>query len=119
MNSDKRWVHRPMQCASAIPRGDDALRDVQFPCVGGSRAADGTGSGSDRAGRNKKPHQDDGKKPKCPKFHRNHFRRCNKNVIKGYTARIMPEHSGFRKWNRFGLQRCEGRQRARIPQSLS
>ena len=73
MNSDKRRAHRPMQWTSAISWGDDALRDVQSRCTGGSRGADGGGSGSYRAGGKEKPHQNNSKKPKCAKFHRNHF----------------------------------------------
>jgi hypothetical protein len=70
MNSDKCRPHRPMQRASAFPWGDDALRDFQFGCTGGSRAADGGTSGRGRTGRKEKPYQDNSKKPKCAKFHR-------------------------------------------------
>ena len=58
-------------------------------------AADGDASGSHRTGRKEKPHQDNGKKPKCAKFHRNHFCRCERKAIKGCTARIVPNHSGL------------------------
>jgi hypothetical protein len=61
-----------MQGTSAFFWRDDALRDFQFACTGGSRAADGAVSGMRRTGRKEKPHQDKGKKPKCSKFHRNH-----------------------------------------------
>src|SRR4029453_2060987 len=64
---------------------------------GGGRAADGGASGRRRTGRKEKPHQDNGKKPKSAKFHRNHSCRCEKKAIKGCTARIVPDHSGFRK----------------------
>jgi hypothetical protein len=99
MNSDKSRLHRPMQGTSAIPWGDDDLRDFQFGCTGGSPAADGDASGSHRTRRKEKPHQDNDKKPKCAKFHRNHFCRCERKAIKGCTARIVPDHSGFRKRN--------------------
>src|SRR5207249_239144 len=68
MNSHKCRTHRPMQRTSAFPWGDDALRDFQFGCTGGSRAADGGASGRRRTGRKEKPYQDNGKKPKCVKF---------------------------------------------------
>ena len=64
MNSDKCWTHRPMQGTSAFPWGNDVLRDFQFGCTGGSRAA---ASGTHRTGRKEKPHQDNAKKPKCAK----------------------------------------------------
>ena len=92
MNSDKCRTHRPMQGTSAFLWGDDALRDLQFGC---------NASGSHRTGRKEKPHQDNGKKPKCAKFHRNHFGRCERKAIKRCTARIVPNYSAFRKVNRF------------------
>ena len=58
-----------MQGTSAFPWGNDVLRDFQFGCTGGSRA---DASGSHCTGRKEKPHQDNGKKPKCAKFYRNH-----------------------------------------------
>ena len=48
MDSYKGRTHRPMQGTSAISRGDDVLRDFQFGCTGGRRAADGGASGSHR-----------------------------------------------------------------------
>jgi hypothetical protein len=69
MNSDKCGTHRPMQGTSAFPWGDDALRDFQFGCTSGSRAADGGASGMSRTGRKEKPYEDNSKKPKCAKFH--------------------------------------------------
>ena len=77
MNSDKCRTHRPMQGTSAFPWGDDVLRDFQFGCT-----ADGDTSGNRRTGRKEKPHQDNGKKPKCAKFHRNHSCRCERKAIK-------------------------------------
>src|SRR5262249_7081994 len=118
MNSDKRRAHGPMQGKSAIPLGDDALRDGQPRCTGGSRGADGGGSWSHSAGRKEKPQQNKSKKPKCAKFHRNHFCRCKRKMIKRCTARIVPEHSAFRKRNRFGLQRYEAARMLAVPQSL-
>src|SRR4029077_1540853 len=104
MNSDKCRTHRPMQGTSAIPRGNDVLRDFQFGCAGRSPAADGRASGSQRTGRKEKSHQDNGKKPQCTKFHRKHSCPCEKKAIRGCTARIVPNPSAFRKRNRFGLQ---------------
>ena len=104
MNSDKCRTHRPMQGTSAFPWGDDVLRDFQFGCTGGSRA---DASGSHRTGRKEKPHQDNGKKPKCAKFHRNHSCRCEGKAIKGCTARIVPNHSAGVKRNNSGELRPE------------
>jgi hypothetical protein len=101
MNSDKCRTHRPMQGTSAFPWGDDALRYFQFGCTGGSAAADGDASGSRRTGRKEKPQQDNGKKSKCAEFHSKHSCRCERKAIKGCTARIVPDHSAFRKRNRF------------------
>ena len=70
MNSDKCRAHLPMQGTSAFPWGDDALRDFQFGCNGGRRAADCGASAKYRTGRKEKPYQDNGKKPKNAKFHR-------------------------------------------------
>ena len=111
MNSDKCRPHRPMQGPSAISWGDDVLRDFQFACTGGRRAADGGASGSHRTGRKEKPHQDNGKKPKCAKFHRNRCCRCERKAIEGCTATIVPSPSAFRKRNRCGLQTSQRRQR--------
>jgi hypothetical protein len=94
MNSDKCRTHRPMQGTSAFPWGDDVLRDFQFGYTG-SRRADA--SRSHRTGRKEKPHKDNGKKPKCAKFYRNHSCRCESKPIKRCTARIVPDHSAFRK----------------------
>src|SRR5207237_9409234 len=77
MNSDKCRTHRPMQGTSAFPWGDDVLRDFQFGCT-----ADGDTSGNRRTGRKEKPHQDNGKKPKCTKYHSNNSYRCESNAIK-------------------------------------
>ena len=66
MNSDKCRTHRPMQGTSAVPWGNDGLRDFQFACTGGSRD---DASGSHRTGK-EKPYQGNGKKPKYAKFHR-------------------------------------------------
>jgi hypothetical protein len=71
MNSDKCRTHRLMQGTSALPGGNDVLRDFQFGCT-----ADGDASGSRRTGRKEKPHEDNGEKPKCAKFPRNHSCRC-------------------------------------------
>jgi len=90
-----------MQGTSAFPLGNDVLRDFQFGCTGGSRA---DASGSHRTGRKEKLHQDNGKKPKCAKFYRNHFWRCERKAIKGCTARIVPNHSAFRKRNAAGSE---------------
>jgi hypothetical protein len=81
-----------MQETSAFPWGNDVLRDFQFGCTSGSRA---DASGSHRTGRKEKPHQDNGKKPKCAKFHHNHFCRFERKAINDCTARIVPNHSGF------------------------
>src|ERR1043166_3739541 len=54
MNSDKCGAHWPMQGTSALPRGDDVLRDFQFGCSGNSRAG---ASRSQGTGRKEKPHQ--------------------------------------------------------------
>src|SRR5215831_12606203 len=70
MNSYKSRQHRPMQGTSAFPWGDDALRDFQFGCNGGSRAADGGAWAKYRTGRKENPYQDNSKKPKAAKFHR-------------------------------------------------
>ena len=70
MNSDKCRPHRPMQGPSAFPLGDDALRDFQIGCTGGSRAADRSASGRRRTGRKEKPYQDNSKKLKTEKVHR-------------------------------------------------
>jgi hypothetical protein len=70
MNSDKCRLHRPMQGTSTFPWGDDDLRDFQFGCNGGSRAADGGASGKRRTGRKEKRYLDNRKEPKCAKFHR-------------------------------------------------
>ena len=70
MNSDKCRPHRTMQRTSAFLRGDDALRDFQFGCTGGSWAADGGASVKRRTRRKEKPYQDNNKKPKSAKFHR-------------------------------------------------
>ena len=70
MNSDKSRAHRPMQRTSAFPWGDDALRDFQLGCNGGSRATDGGASAKYRTGRKEKPYQDNSKKPKGANFHR-------------------------------------------------
>jgi len=85
-----------MQGTSAFPWGNDVLRDFQFGCTGGSRA---DAPGSHRTGRKEKPRQDNGKKPKCAKIYRDHSWSCERKAIKGCTARIMPNHSAFRKWN--------------------
>ena len=53
-----------------ISLGDDALRDFQFGCTGGSRAADRSASGRRRTGRKEKPYQDNSKKLKTAKVHR-------------------------------------------------
>ena len=70
MNSDKCRPHRPMQGTSAFVRGNDALRDFQFRCTGGSRGADGGASAKRRTGRKEKRYRDNSKKPKYAKFHR-------------------------------------------------
>ena len=93
-----------MQGTSAFPWGNDVLRDFQFGCTGGSRA---DASGSHRTGRKEKPHQDNGKKPKCAKFYRNHFWRCERKAIKGCTARMVPNHSAFRKRNALLMHESE------------
>jgi len=56
MNSDKCRLHQPMQGTSAFLWGNDALRDFQFGCTGGSRAANGTASAKHRTGRKEKPY---------------------------------------------------------------
>ncbi len=119
MNSDKCRTHRPMQGTSAFPWGDDALRDFQFGRTGGSRAADGDASGSRRTGRKEKPHQDNGKKPKCAKFHRNHFCRCESKAIKGCTTRIVPNCSAFRKLNRLGTSVHEAARTLGVPEPFA
>src|SRR5215472_1024055 len=70
MNSDKCRTHRPMQGTSAFPWGNDALRDFQFGCGGGSRRADWGASAKYRTGRKEKHYQDNSKKSKGGKFHR-------------------------------------------------
>ena len=82
MNSDKCRPHRPMQGPSAFPLGDDALRDFQFGCTGGSRGADGDASVKRRTGRKEKLRQDNSKKHKCAKFHSNDSCRCERKAIK-------------------------------------
>jgi hypothetical protein len=69
MNSDKCRTHRSMQGTSAFPWGNDVLRDFQFGRAGGRHAPDGDASGSRHTGRKEKPYQDNGKNPKCAKFH--------------------------------------------------
>jgi hypothetical protein len=101
MNSDKCRTHRAMQRTSASLRGDDVLRDLQFGCTGGSR---GGASGTHRTRRKEKPHQDNGRKPKCAKFYRNHSWHCQWKLIKGRTSRIVPNHSAFRKRNESGSE---------------
>jgi hypothetical protein len=96
MNSDKCRTHRPMQGTSALPRGDDVLRDFLF---GGTRDSRAGAPGSHRAGRKKKPRQDNGNKPECAKFYSNHSWRCEWKAINGCTERIVPNHSAFRKRN--------------------
>ena len=71
MNTDKCRPHPPMQGASAFLWWDDALRDFQFGCTGGSRDADGGASVKRRTGRKEKPYQDNSKEVKYAKFHRN------------------------------------------------
>jgi len=70
MNSDKCRPHRPMQGTSAFLWGNNALRDFQFGCTSGSRAANGSASRTRRTGRKEKPYQDNSKKPEGAKFHR-------------------------------------------------
>jgi hypothetical protein len=96
MNSDKCWTHRAVQGTSAFPRGDDVLRHFEFGGTGSSR---GDASGSHHTGRKEKSHQDNGKKSKCAKFHRNRSCRCERKAIKGCTERIVPDQSAFRKRN--------------------
>ena len=71
-------------------RGNDALRDT-----GGSYAADGRAPGSHRAGRKEKPYQDNRKKPKRAKFHRNHFCLCERKAIKGLQSENRAELFGI------------------------
>src|SRR5260370_1013403 len=110
MNSDKCRTHRAMQGTSAFPWGNDVLRDFQFGCTGGNRA---DASGSHRTGRKEKPRQDNGKKPKCAKFYRNHSWSCERKAIKGCTTRTVPNHSAVGKrnatWNtsREGMERTK------------
>jgi hypothetical protein len=115
MNSDERRAHRSMQGTSAIPRRDNALRDVQFPCAGGRRAADGGGSRSHCTGRKEKPRQDDGKKPGRIKFHRNHICCCKRKLIKNTARRASCRNIRDSKRNRFGFQAYEERQTGRNP----
>ena len=92
MNSDKCRTHRPMQGTSAFPWG-------MMSCVilnsAAPAAADGGASGSHRTGRKEKPHQDNGKKPKRAKFHRNHFCRCERKAIKGLHGENRAESFGI------------------------
>src|SRR5207248_5388807 len=97
MNSDKCRTHRPVQRTSAFFWGDNVLRDFQSGCTGGSETADGRASGRRSTGRKEKRHQDNGRKPKCAKFHHNHSCRCERKAIKGCTVRIVSDHSAFRK----------------------
>jgi len=97
MNSDKCRTHRPVQRTSAFFWGDNVLRDFQSGRTGGSETADGRASGRRSTGRKEKRHQDNGRKPKCAKFHHNHSCRCERKAIKGCTARIVSDHSAFRK----------------------
>src|SRR4051812_20047792 len=90
MNSDKCRLHRPMQRTSACARGDDILGDFQST---GRQAAGGGASGSRRTGRKEKPNEDNGKKRKSAKFHRNHSCRYGSKAIKGRMATIVPDHS--------------------------
>jgi len=101
MNGDKRRTHRLMQGTSAFPWGDDVLRDFQFGRTGCSRADP---SGSHRTGRKEKPRQDNSKKSKCAKFHRNHSWRCERKATKGRSVRIVPNHSALRKLNTSGSE---------------
>ncbi len=80
-----------------------------------ARAADGGASRSHRTGRKEKPHQDNRKKPKRAKFHRNHFCLCERKDIKGLQVRIVPNCSAFRKRNRFGLQTYEAARKLGVP----
>jgi hypothetical protein len=91
MNSDKCRPHRPMQGTSAFLWGDDALRDFQFGCTGGSRAADGGASVKRRTGRKEKPYQDNSKKPKGAKFHRREVNLTRKEIGHG---RVSWRHAG-------------------------
>ena len=52
-------------------------------------------SGSHRAGRKEKPYQDNRKKPKRAKFHRNHFCLCERKVIKGLQSENRAELFGI------------------------
>src|SRR5262245_15391482 len=70
VNGDKCRPHRPMQGTSAFLWGNDALRDFQFGCTGGSRAANGSVSRTRRTGRKENPYQDNSKKPQNTQFHR-------------------------------------------------
>jgi hypothetical protein len=101
MNGDKRRTHRAMQRTSALPRRDDVLRDFQL-----ARSRADT-SGSHRTRTKEKPEQDNAKKPKCVKFYRNHSGCCEKKAIKAWTARIVPNHSAFRKRNANGNRHCD------------
>jgi hypothetical protein len=96
MNSDKCRTHRPMQRTSAFPWGDDVLCDFQFGCPGSNRA---NASGSHSTGRKEKPHQDNRKKPKCAKFHRNYSCGWERKAVKGCTAQIVPDHSALGREN--------------------
>src|SRR5437868_3113253 len=71
VNSDKCRPHRPMQGTPTFFWGDDALRDFQFGCPGGGRGPYGGASVKHRTGRKEKSHEDNNKKSKNAKFHRN------------------------------------------------
>jgi hypothetical protein len=84
-----------MQRTPAISRWDNVLRDSQFGCTGGRQAADGGAPGSHRAGRKEKPHEDNRKKPRRAKFHRNHFCLCERKDIKGLQGKNRAELFGI------------------------
>ena len=68
MNSDECRTHRPMQGTPAFPRGDEVLRDFQFGCTGGRRAADAGASVSRRTGRKRSPSRTTEKNPNVRSF---------------------------------------------------
>ena len=68
-------------------------------CTGGRWAADGGASVSRRTGRKEKPQQDNGKVPEMCAAYRNVPAVASGKRLKAHTARIVPNHSAFRKRN--------------------
>jgi hypothetical protein len=75
-----------MQGTSASLWGNDALRNIQFACTGGSRA-NGGAPGTGRTGRKEKRYEDSSQKPKSAKFHRSEVRPNDPSLATAPTER--------------------------------